>query len=36
MIVYGSKNKQLVKETIFEKSPNCGTQSSVEMYVFQK
>jgi hypothetical protein len=36
MIVYGSKNKQLAKETIFEKCPNCGTQHSVEMHVFQK
>jgi hypothetical protein len=36
MIIYGSKTKQLAKEVLIDKCPNCGTQSSVELYVFQK
>lgn len=36
MIVYGVKNKELAKETVFEKCPHCGTQNSVELHVFQK
>ena len=36
MIIYGSRNIQLAKETITDKCPNCGTQNSVELNVFQK
>ena len=36
MIIYGSKTKQLAKEVLIDKCPHCGTQSSVELYVFQK
>ncbi|MEP7239017.1 MAG: zinc-ribbon domain-containing protein [Ferruginibacter sp.] len=36
MIIYGWKSKQLAKETVFEKCPNCSSQSSIELYVFQK
>ena len=36
MIIYGTKAKELAKESITEKCPNCGTQNSIEMYVFQK
>ena len=36
MIIYGSKTKQLAKEVLTDKCPNCGTQNSVELYVFQK
>ena len=36
MVVYGTKATQLAKETVTEKCPNCGTQNSIEMYVFQK
>ncbi len=36
MIIYGTNSKQLAKETLFEKCPNCGAQHSVELFVFQK
>jgi zinc-ribbon family len=36
MIIYGSKTKQLAKEILTDKCPNCGTQNSVELYIFQK
>lgn len=36
MIIYGSRNKQLAKEHITEKCPNCGTPNSIDMHVFQK
>ena len=36
MVVYGTKASQLAKESVTEKCPNCGTQNSIEMYVFQK
>ncbi|MEO6355853.1 MAG: zinc-ribbon domain-containing protein [Ferruginibacter sp.] len=36
MIVYGTKSTQLLKETLIDNCPNCGTQNSVEMHVFQK
>jgi hypothetical protein len=36
MIIYGSRTKQLAKEALLDKCPNCGTQNSVELYVFQK
>jgi hypothetical protein len=36
MIVYGTKAKQLAKEALTDKCPNCGTQNSLDMYVFQK
>jgi len=36
MIIYGSKSKQLTKEVVTDKCPNCGTQNSIELYVFQK
>ena len=35
MIIYGSRAKQLAKETLAEKCPNCGSYS-VDLYVFQK
>lgn len=36
MFVYGSKSKELAKEIIIEKCPNCGSQNSLDMHVFQK
>jgi hypothetical protein len=36
MIIYGSKNKQLASENIYEKCPECGTTNSTDMHVFQK
>jgi hypothetical protein len=36
MIIYGSNTKQLAKEVLTDICPNCGTQNSVELYVFQK
>ncbi len=36
MIIYGRKAKQLAKESLFDKCPNCSTQNSVDIYVFQK
>jgi hypothetical protein len=36
MIVYGIRTKQLAKEILTDKCPNCGTQNTVELYVFQK
>jgi hypothetical protein len=36
MIIYGTKGKQLAKEHVTDKCPNCGAQNSINMYVFQK
>ena len=36
MIIYGSKATQIATESIAEKCPNCGTQNSIQMGVFQK
>jgi len=36
MIVYGTRSKELAKEIISDKCPNCGTQHSIDMHVFQK
>jgi hypothetical protein len=36
VIIYGTKATQLANERVTEKCPNCGTQNSIEMYVFQK
>lgn len=36
MIIYGSKNKQLTNEVLFDKCENCGTQNAIELHVFQK
>jgi hypothetical protein len=36
MIIYGSRNKELASEQILEKCPDCGTQNSIDMHVFQK
>ena len=36
MIVYGTKSKELAKEILTEKCPNCGTQNSTDLHVFQK
>ena len=36
MIIYGSKSKQLAKEVLMDKCPNCGQQHSIDMHVFQK
>lgn len=36
MIVYGSKSKELAKEIVTDKCPNCGAQNSIDMHVFQK
>lgn len=35
-IQYGTKAKELVKEPITTKCPGCGSQNSINMYVFQK
>lgn len=36
MIVYGTRTKQLAKEVLLDKCTNCGTQNSIEFYIFQK
>lgn len=36
MVVYGTRTKQIAKEVITDKCPNCGRQNSTELYVFQK
>jgi len=36
MIIYGSKSKELAKDILTDKCPNCGTQNSIDMHVFQK
>jgi phage FluMu protein Com len=36
MIIYGSKATQVATENINDKCPNCGTQNSIQMTVFQK
>ncbi len=36
MIIYGSRSKQLAKEIVMDKCPHCGSQSSIDMHVFQK
>ena len=36
MIIYGSKNKEIAKEHLVDKCPNCGKQNSLDLYVFQK
>lgn len=36
MIIYGSRNKEIIKEHITDKCSNCGTQNSIDMHVFQK
>ncbi|WP_336518497.1 zinc-ribbon domain-containing protein [Pollutibacter soli] len=36
MIVYGTRSKELSKEHLVDKCPNCGTHNSVDVYVFQK
>ena len=36
MIIYGSRAKQLAKETISESCPHCQTPNSIDMYVFQR
>ncbi len=35
MIVYGTRNKEIAKEHLTDKCPNCGTQNSMDMHVFQ-
>jgi hypothetical protein len=36
MLVYGTRSKLLAKELVTDKCPNCGTQNSTEIHVFQK
>lgn len=36
MIIYGSKAKELAKDIIIDKCPNCGNQNTIDMHVFQK
>lgn len=36
MIIYGTKGKQLAKEPITEKCPNCESQNTLDMYVVEK
>ncbi|WP_276503545.1 zinc-ribbon domain-containing protein [Terrimonas pollutisoli] len=36
MIIYGTRSKELAKQVLTDKCPNCGTQNSMEIYVFQK
>lgn len=36
MIIYGTKSKELAKQVLTDKCPNCGRQNSIEIYVFQK
>ncbi len=35
MIIYGKKSTQLVKEHLTDKCSNCGTQNSIDLYLFQ-
>jgi hypothetical protein len=35
MIIYGSRSKQLLKETVIEKCAHCGTQN-MDMHIFQR
>jgi len=36
MLIYGTKNKEIAKEHLIDKCPQCGTQNSIDMYVFQR
>ncbi len=36
MIIYGVRTNQLAKELSHDQCSNCGTQGSLELYVFQK
>ena len=36
MIIYGTNSKQLAQEILATTCPNCGSQDSIYMYVFQK
>ncbi len=36
MIVFGTANKEIAKEHIIDKCPNCGAQNSIEMHLFQE
>jgi phage FluMu protein Com len=36
MIVYGTRSKLLAKELVTDKCPNCGTQNSTEIHIYQK
>jgi len=36
MIIYGVRSTQLGKEILADKCLSCGTQNSIELYVFQK
>lgn len=36
MIIYGTRNKELAKEHLVDKCPNCGTQNSIDIHLFQK
>ncbi len=36
MIIYGTNSKQLAQEILATTCPGCGSQNSVNMYVFQK
>lgn len=36
MIFYGTRAKAMATELITDKCPNCGTQGSVQMHVFQQ
>ena len=36
MIIYGSRATEIAKAALTEKCPNCATQNSIDMYVFQK
>ncbi len=36
MIVYGVRSKELAKEMVSHTCENCGTQNSIDLYVFQK
>jgi hypothetical protein len=36
MIIYGVKNKQLLKESVMDKCPHCGTQNNIDIHIFEK
>jgi hypothetical protein len=36
MIIYGSRAKQLARETISDSCPHCQTSNCIDMYVFQR
>jgi len=36
MIIYGTRSKQLTKQAVTEKCTHCGSQNTIDIYVFQQ